>query len=218
MEENNASASQPRIPIVRLVYRTMTSPIQRLYVWMMRWGGTPQAEKALFCFSFCESSFFPIPPDPLLIAMVIANAKKWARIAAIATVASVLGALGGYVIGMLFFESIGRTILDAYDFHDEFAAVGTAYAANAFLAVITAAVTPIPFKVFTLAAGFFAINPLVLFVASVIGRGGRFFLVAFAARHFGARYKETIEKYIDLLGIAFLALIILGYLAINFAL
>lgn len=190
--------------------------IRRLYAWMMKWGDSPWAERALFGFSFSESSFFPIPPDPLLIAMVISNAKKWFRFALITTVASVLGAILGYIIGLLFFESIGQAIIEAYHLHAEFETVGRQYGDNAFWAIFAAGFTPIPFKVFTLAGGLFQVNLVSLVVASVLSRGLRFTLVAFLAHKLGARYKDKIEKYIDILSIGFLVAIVLGFLAIRY--
>lgn len=182
----------------------------------MKWGDSPQAEKALAGITFSESSFFPIPPDPLLIAMVTANAKKWFRLALITTVASVLGAVFGYWIGFALFESVGQAIVSFYGLEDEFATVGERYDANAFLAILVAGFTPIPFKVFTLAGGLFQINLLTLILASFISRGGRFFLVAWLSSLLGAKYKDKIERYIDTLGFIFLGLLILGFVAVRY--
>ncbi len=190
--------------------------IRSLYAWMMKWGDSPWAERALFGFSFSESSFFPIPPDPLLIAMVISNAKKWFRFALITTVASVLGAILGYLIGLVFFESIGRAIIDAYHLHAEFETVRQSYDNNAFWAIFAAGFTPIPFKVFTLAGGLFQVNLGSLVAASLLSRGLRFTIVAFLAHKLGARYKDKIEKYIDVLSIVFLVVLVLGFFAIRY--
>ena len=213
---NNDFQREPRFS---WLYRILNWPrvmIRRLYAWTMKWGDSPQAEKALFGISFSESSFFPIPPDPLLIAMVTANTKKWIRLALLTTVASVLGALLGYLIGFVFFESIGQAIVSAYSLEDEFKIVGERYDENAFLAVLVASFTPIPFKVFTLGGGLFQINIASLVIASLIGRGARFFMVAWLANMLGAKYKDKIERYIDILGFAFLALLVLGFVAIRY--
>ncbi|MEX0934657.1 MAG: YqaA family protein [Candidatus Saccharimonadales bacterium] len=202
-----------------LFLRMITWPsrsIRRVYAWMMKWGDSPQAEKALFGFSFIESSFFPIPPDPLLITMVIANVKKWFRFALITTIASVIGAGLGYLIGFGAFETIGRSIVDFYNLEEEFKFVGEQYEQNAFWTILIAGFTPIPYKVFTIASGVFTINIITLLVASLIGRGGRFIIVAFLAKTLGARYKDKIERYIDVLGLLFLGLIIAGFVVIKY--
>lgn len=218
MANHNHDSEPPRPPTYKRLLLWPRNLIRRLYRWTMKWGDSPQAEQALFTITTTESSFFPIPPDPLLIAMVTANTQKWARLALLTTVASVLGAVIGYLIGMFLFESAGRAIVDFYSLEEEFAAVRERYDANAFLAILAAGFTPIPFKVFTLAAGLFQINLLTLIVASVLGRGGRFFLVAYLSKQLGARYKDKIERYIDWLGLAFLALLILGFVAVRYVL
>lgn len=203
------------------IYRALRWPsntIKRLYAWMMKWGDSPQAEKALFGFSFIESSFFPIPPDPLLITMVIANVKKWLRLAAITTIASVAGAVLGYFIGFALFETLGQPIIDFYDLQEDFVNVGKSYNDNAFWTILAAGFTPIPFKVFTIASGVFYVNILTMVAASIIGRGGRFALVAWLSKKLGARYKDRIERYIDILGFIFLAVLVLGFLAIRYLL
>lgn len=200
------------------IYRALKWPskiIKRLYAWMMKWGDSPRAEKALFGFAFAESSFFPIPPDPLLIAMVIANVKKWLRLAGITTLASVAGGILGYFIGYALFESVGQPIIDFYNYQKEFDIVGTRYNDNAFWAILIAGFTPIPFKVFTIASGVFGVNLVTLLAASTLGRSARFVLVAWLSKKLGARYKDKIERYIDVLGLAFLATIVLGFMAIR---
>lgn len=150
--------------------------------------------------------------------MVTANTQKWLRFALITSIASVLGAVLGYIIGLVFFESIGQTIIETYHLHDEFEAVGRKYDENAFLAVFAAGFTPIPFKVFTLAGGLFHINIISLVVASLVSRGLRFTLVAWLAHVLGAKYRHVIEKYIDVLSLIFVAILILGFVAIRYVL
>ncbi len=192
--------------------------IRRLYAWMMKWGDSPWAERALFGFSFSESSFFPIPPDPLLIAMTVANTRKWLRFALITAIASVLGAALGYLIGFYVFESIGQPIIDAYHLQSDFEAVQQSYNNTAFLAVFAAGFTPIPFKVFTLAGGVFSINFPAFVLASFLSRGARFILVAWLAHKLGAKYRDKIEKYIDILSLLFVVLLVLGFVAIRYVL
>lgn len=192
------------------------SIIRRLYGWVVGWAETKRAEQALAGIAFAESSFFPIPPDPLLIAMVMAKPVSFLRHAAICTLASVFGGMLGYLIGLMLFSTVGTWIIEAYSLQDEFVHIGTRYEENAFLTVFTAAFTPIPYKLITVAAGVFQINFIMFLLASLIGRGMRFFLVAFLTHHLGRRYKDSIEKYIDLLSIAFVILIIGGFLTLKY--
>ncbi len=187
-----------------------------LYAWTMHWAKTPQAPFALFGIAFIESSFFPIPPDVLLIAMVVATRKKWLRNATICTIGSVAGALFGYFIGWGLYKTIGKVIVNTYHLQPAMDLVGRKYAENAFLTVFTAAFTPIPYKVITIAAGLFHISILTLIVASIIGRAGRFFLVAGALRIFGDKIEKSIEKYFDLFSIIFIALLAGGFLALKY--
>lgn len=190
--------------------------IRRMYGWVIGWSQKPQAEKALGGIAVAESSFFPIPPDPLLIAMVLAKPQKYIRFALICTIGSVVGGVIGYAIGAGLFETVGKWIIETYDLQAEFIEVGNLYAEYTVLAVIIAGFTPIPYKLFAIAAGMFSINLPLFILASIIGRGGRFFLVATLMHHFGPRFKDKIEKYIDILGIIFVVMIVLGVWAIKF--
>jgi len=204
---------------VLFVLSTLNWPrrkIRALYRWVVGWAETKQAEQALGVISFAESSFFPIPPDPLLIAMVMAKPVHFLRYATICTLSSVVGGIVGYAIGLLFFETLGRWIIDAYHLQEKFLYIGGRYEESAFLTVFTAAFTPIPYKLITVAAGVFQINFLMFVVASVIGRGMRFFLVAYLMNKLGGRYKDLIEKYIDLLSILFVVLLVLGFFALKY--
>jgi len=189
--------------------------MRRLYDWTLHWSKTRQAPYALFGIAFAESSFFPIPPDVLLIPMVVADKKSWIRQAAICTAGSVCGAFLGYFIGWSLFETVGKAIVEMYHFEEVMKLVGQKYAENAFLTVFTAAFTPIPYKVITIAGGLFQISLSVLFIASALGRGARFFLVAGALRIFGERIEKTIEKYFDLFSIVFIVLLIGGFIVLR---
>lgn len=189
--------------------------IRALYRWVVGWAETRQAEQALGAIAFAESSFFPIPPDPLLIAMVMAKPAQFLRYATVCTLSSVVGGIVGYAIGLLFFETLGRLIIDTYHLQEKFIYIGSRYDENAFLTVFTAAFTPIPYKLITVAAGVFHINFAMFVVASVIGRGMRFFLVASLMHKLGARYKDSIEKYIDVLSVLFVVLLVLGFFALK---
>jgi len=201
-------------PFIRIVMLP-NKGMRKLYDWTLKWSKTKYAKLSLFLLAFTESSFFPIPPDVLLIAMTVANRFRWWIFASITTVGSVLGGIFGYYIGVAFFESIGKPIVEFYHLQELVSVVGTKYAENSFLAVFTAAFTPIPYKVFTIAGGVFMIPFNDLVVASILGRGGRFFMVALAIRIFGDKISNVIEKYFDILSLAFMALIILGFLLIN---
>lgn len=189
--------------------------MRRLYDWTIHWSQTPQAPYALFAIAFVESSFFPVPPDVLLIAMVVADRKNWYKIALVCTAGSVTGALLGYWIGWSLFETVGKIIVETYHLESAMKMVGEKYAQNAFLTVFTAAFTPIPYKVITMAAGLFKISLGVLVLASVLGRGARFFLVAGVLRIFGARIERAIEKYFDVFSVVFLILLVGGFLVIK---
>lgn len=189
--------------------------MRKLYNWTLKWGKTKNAKFALFGLAFAESSFFPIPPDVLLIAMTVANRFKWWIFATIATTGSVLGGIAGYFIGLLLFGTIGQAIVDFYHLQRYFEVVQVKYAENAFLAVFTAAFTPIPFKVFTIAGGVFQIPLPSLVIGSLFGRAGRFFAVALALRIFGEKISNAIEKYFDILSLLFMVLLIGGFLLLR---
>lgn len=190
--------------------------IRQLYVWVTKWADSKQATSALAVISFMESSFFPIPPDPLLIAMTTAKPKQWLKFALICTVASVLGGLFGYVIGLTLFETVGQWVINTYGLQTQFVELGRIYAENGFWALFAAGFSPIPYKLFTIAAGVFLLNIPLFILASAIGRGARFFLVAYLMHHFGQRYKDKIEKYIDVLSILFVVLLVAGIYVIKF--
>jgi len=189
--------------------------IRACYDWTIGWSKTKYARWALAAIAFAESSFFPVPPDVLLIPMVIAERKKWFQIALICSVCSVLGALLGYFIGYQLYELIGQKIVDLYNLQSAVDTVTQQYNQHAFFAIFTAAFTPIPFKVFTIVAGLCKISILTLVVASAIGRSARFFLVAVLIRIFGEKIQYFIEKYFNLLTIVFTILLIGGFFCIK---
>ncbi len=190
--------------------------IRRLYDWTLHWARTKQAPYALFLIAFIESSFFPVPPDVLLIAMVVAHRKNWIRNAAICTLGSVSGAFLGYFIGWSLFETVGKFIVQTYHLEAVVRMLGEKYAQNAFVVIFTAAFTPIPYKAITITAGLFKIPLATLVIASIIGRSGRFFLVAGALRVFGKKISDSIEKYFDIFSIAFIILLAGGFFALKY--
>lgn len=190
--------------------------LRRLYDWVLHWADTPYAVPALFILAFTESSFFPIPPDVLLISLALAIPKKSFRYAALCTAGSVLGGMFGYLIGLELIETVGMPILKFYGVTDKYEHIRTLYMQYDAWAVGIAGFTPIPYKVFTIAAGAFKIDFPVFVVASVIGRAGRFFLVALLIYRFGPSIKGFIDRYFNLLTILFLVLLVLGFVLIKY--
>lgn len=191
--------------------------IKELYAWSTKWAQTKYAEAALAGLSFAESSFFPIPPDPLLIGVVLTNPKKWKKFATITTLFSVLGGMFGYLIGFLLFASMGDWIIETYHLQDTYESLGQGFKDNLVISVFGAALTPIPYKIFTISAGAFHVNFALFVFASIIGRGARFFAVAGLTSFLGIKYKDQIEKYIDLISLGLLGLIILVLAVANLA-
>jgi len=200
--------------------------IRKLYDWVLHWAETPYGALALFLLAFAESSFFPIPPDALLIALVLGARTKAFRLAANCTLGSVVGAIAGYAIGnflwwtpsneftglaLFFFEHIPS-------FHqDAFYSVQKLYEQYDFWIIFTAGFTPIPYKVITITSGAFDISMVMFLVASIISRGARFFLVAFLIWKFGPQIKTFIDRYFNLLAIVFTILLIGGFVALKYA-
>ena len=196
---------------------------KRLYDWMLSWGNSRWGAVALFCFAFAESSFFPIPPDVLLIALCLGAATRAFRFAAICTVGSILGALAGYAIGYYAWQnSAGEYTALAEWFYahifsiEAFNRVKALYDAYDFWIVFTAGFTPLPYKLFTITGGLFGINLAMFVVASVISRGLRFFLIGWLIWRFGAPIKSFIDRYFNLLAIAFTVLLIGSFVLIGY--
>jgi membrane protein YqaA with SNARE-associated domain len=191
------------------------SLFRRAYDWTLQWAERPGGSWALFLIAVAESSVFPIPPDVLLIALCAGAPKKAFRFAAICSAGSVLGGMLGYWIGFGAWHLVKDYFIPHLFSQGVFDRVQELYQGNAFLAIVTAAFTPIPYKVFTIAAGVFQVGLLTLVIASIFGRSARFFLVAGIIRVFGAQMKAWVEKYFDLCAWGFLALLILGFVAIK---
>lgn len=191
---------------------------RKLYDWVLHWAGTPAAPKALFLIAFIESSVFPIPPDVLLIAMVLSMREKWLRYAFLCLAGSVLGGLLGYFIGWGVWE-VAHPFFFKYIFSEStFEKVRQLYARYDFWVVFTAAFTPIPYKVFTLAGGVCQIHLAAFLVASILGRAGRFFMVAGLLRVYGTAVRAFIEKYFNWLTYAFVAALVGGFLVLRYIL
>jgi membrane protein YqaA with SNARE-associated domain len=174
------------------------------------------AEKALAGVSFIESSVFPIPPDVLLIPMVLAERGKWVRYATICTIASVAGALLGYVIGAFLFDVVGKPIIALYNAEEAFSKVKVWYDTWGGWGVLFAAITPFPYKVLTIFSGFTGLDLVTFVVVSIVGRGFRFYLVAWLLHRFGAPIQLFIERNLGLLFTLFMVLLIGGFVAVKY--
>lgn len=192
--------------------------VRRLYDWTIGWADRPGGTWALFVLAFAESSFFPIPPDVLLMALCIGRPRRSLWFAAVCTVGSVLGGIAGYYIGYGLFEQVGRPVLEAYGVMDKFDWVGAQYRENLVLALGTAGFTPVPYKVFTIAGGAFQVPFLPFVLVSIVSRGARFFLVAGLIRIFGPTIKQFIDRYFNLLTIVFVVLLVLGFVVVRLVL
>ena len=192
--------------------------LKALYRWVLHWADTPYGTPALFALSFAESSFFPIPPDVLQIALSVSKPRRSFYYAGVSVVASVLGAVLGWFIGCVLWTSVGGFVMAHFGWagftQENFDAVADLYGQWGFLAILVAAFTPLPFKIFTISAGMFNIALPVLLVASVLGRSARFFAVATCMYIFGPPVKELIEKYFELAMIVFAVLLIGGFVLI----
>jgi membrane protein YqaA with SNARE-associated domain len=182
----------------------------------MRLAGHRHAMWAMGFISFIESSIFPVPPDALMMPMVLARRDKAWQIAAVCTIASVIGGLFGYMIGYFLWDAIGQQVMDFYGYAakmDEFAAL---YNDWGFWIVAGAGFTPFPYKVITIASGLTQLDLAVFMVASVVSRGARFFLVAGLLWYFGPPIRVFIEKNLGLLASAFFALLLGGFAAVRY--
>ena len=190
--------------------------MRRLYDWVIRLAGHPRAIPAMGVVSFAESSFFPIPPDVMLVPMILANRQKAFTIALVCTVCSVLGGLLGYAIGFYFFETIGAWVVKTYGlqaglekFRDEFTRYGT-------WVILIKGLTPIPYKLVTIASGAAHFDLFTFVWASIVTRGLRFFLVAALLWKYGEPIRAFIEKRLTLVMWTFLIVLVGGFVAVKF--
>lgn len=223
--------------------------LKRMYHWVVGWADSKFGTPALFALSFVEASFFPIPPDPLLIALCLGKRKRALWYGTVCTVASVLGGILGWYIGLALFD-VARAVIEGvgagpswFGTPESAAALNAAEQAalpsaggmtfypdglfytvkmkfdeNAFLAYFTAALTPIPFKVFTIAGGLFEVSLPLLIAGSIVGRGMRFYALSVMIWLFGDKVKPLIEKYFEWLTVALVAIGILGFVAVKYLL
>lgn len=190
--------------------------LRATYDWTIAWAEKPQAIGALGFIALIESSVFPIPPDVLLIAIVAARPQAWLTAAAVCTVGSLIGAGVGYGIGAVAMATVGQPIVDFYGAQRHWDRVVELFQGEwGVWFMVAAAFTPIPFKVATIAAGATSMPIAPFLVASVIGRAGRFFLVALILRLFGQPVRRVLEKHFDLAALAFFVLLLGGFLVLR---
>ena len=184
--------------------------IRRLYDWVISLSDRPHAGSALFGIAVAESSFFPIPPDVLLVPLGIGAPKKALRFAGICTIGSLLGAFLGYLVGLEFYELIGQEIVELYGADEQYQRVQELYQEWDALAILVAGFTPIPFKLFTIAGGVFKINLATFLMATIASRGARFFLLGGLIRWFGPEIRDFADRYFSLLTVLFVILLFGG--------
>ncbi len=184
--------------------------LRQLYDWVLTWADHQYAGYALFCIAFAEASFFPIPPDVLLIAMAVGAPHRALHFAIICTLGSVLGGIAGYSIGWGLWGAMDQLFYNSVPGFTEqgFANIANKFAENTFLTIFTAGFTPIPYKIFTIAAGAVAAPFLLFMVGSALSRGLRFFIIAGLIMWFGPAVKEWIDRYFNLLSIVVMLIII----------
>lgn len=187
-----------------------------LYDWVLRLAHHRHANTSLAAVSFAESSFFPIPPDAMMIPMVLARRDKAYQIATIATVASVVGGVLGYFIGMFLMESVGNWVVNLYHLQEKMDAYVASYNQYGAAIILLKGLTPIPYKLVTIASGIAHFNLPLFILLSAITRGARFFLVAALLKKYGEPVQAFIEKRLNLLAWLFLLLLIGGFAAVAY--
>jgi membrane protein YqaA with SNARE-associated domain len=189
--------------------------IERIYFWLMKLAATERALLWLALVSFVEASVFPIPPDVMLIPMVLATPTRWWRIALVATIASVAGGWLGYEIGALLYDTIGQKVIALYHLQDTFASFQAKFQEWGGWIVLAKGATPIPFKLVTIASGVVHLDPLIFTLSAIGSRAFRFFLVAALLRWFGEPIREFVEKRLVLLTSLFVVVLVGGFVAIR---
>jgi membrane protein YqaA with SNARE-associated domain len=187
-----------------------------LYDWTLRLAGHRHADRYMAAVSFAESSFFPIPPDVMLVPMMLARREQAYRIALICTISSVLGGALGYAIGMFLRDSVGEWLIRAYGMGEGIRQFETLFRTYGAEIILLKGLTPIPFKLVTIASGIAAFNFPLFMLCAAITRGARFFLIAFLLNRYGAPMQEFIEKRMNLVGTLFLIALVAGFAVVAF--
>jgi membrane protein YqaA with SNARE-associated domain len=190
--------------------------LRRLYAWVMRLAEGPHALLALVAVSFAESSFFPIPPDTLLIPMVLAQRQRAIPLALWCTAASVVGGMFGYAIGSILYESLGKWIVNLYGYGQSVESFRATYAAWGAWIILLKGLTPIPYKLVTIASGFAGYNFGLFVLLSIVTRGLRFFLVAGILSRYGDPIRSVLEKRLEAVALATAMLIVTGFVIVKY--
>jgi membrane protein YqaA with SNARE-associated domain len=192
-----------------MVHRAM---LKRVYDWCIAAADKPYALWILAAVSFAESSFFPVPPDIMLMPMSLAQPKRAWLFAGVCTVASVLGGILGYAIGALLYDSVGHWVIELYHMGDKVESFREGYARWGSLIILLKGLTPIPYKLVTITSGFAGYNFGLFVLLSIITRGARFYIEAIVLNRWGDWIRERIERHLALWVIAFVVVVILGFI------
>jgi len=184
---------------------------KRLYDWTLSLAGSPRATPALAAISFAESSFFPIPPDVVLVPMALAKPEKAFYYATVCTIASVLGGIVGYGIGYLLYETLGQWLMNLYGYTDKVDALRAFYAEWGWAFILVKGVTPIPYKLVTIVSGLLEYNFLLFVLLSIITRGARFFIVAGLLHRYGDQARAVVDRHFGVFMALIIAFVVLGF-------
>ncbi len=193
--------------------------VRRMYDWVLHWADSRWGMLALFLLAFAESSFFPIPPDVLLIACCLGlplRSRLVFRFALICTAGSVLGGIAGYMIGDFAWGSMQDFFIPGVFSQESFDSIGELYSQYNFWVVFTAGFSPLPYKLITISAGVFDVNFVLFIIASIVSRGARFFLISWLIMHFGPGIKRFIDKYFNIIALGFTVLLVGGFLLLRY--
>ncbi len=185
-----------------------------LYDWTLRLANHRHAVRSMAAVSFAESSFFPIPPDVVLVPVVLANRERAYWIAFVCTVSSVLGGMLGYLIGYALYDTVGQWLVQFYGMEDKLGDLKALYDQWGAAVILIKGLTPIPFKLVTIASGFFVFDFPLFVLLALITRGFRFFLIAFLLKRYGASVQDFIERRLTLIGWAILIALVGGFAAV----
>ncbi len=185
--------------------------MRRCYYWTLSWADRPHAKLALFLIALIESSIFPVPPDVLLIALALGHPDHSFRFAAVSTAGSILGAAVGYLIGMGLFVAVGMSIIEFYGLVPQFELAQGWFETYGVAIILIAGFSPVPFKVFTIAAGAFGLPFIWFMLASLLSRGARFYLEAALLYWGGPRLRELVEKHFEWITIVITVLVVAGF-------
>lgn len=190
--------------------------LRRLYDWTLSLAAGPRAEAAMFGVSFAEASFFPLPPDVLLVPMTVARPERAYRYAILCGIASTLGGMFGFAIGALLYDTLGLWIIQLYGYGEKMDAFRDAYAQWGLWIILLKGLTPIPYKLVSITSGFAGYDPILFFFLSLVSRTLRFLAVGWLLRRYGEPVREFIEKRLELSAILLLAVIILGFVVVKY--